>query len=266
MRRLHLFEIEDQSWCPRAVRDAMTDYLRFAARAGDVYAPVVPKLGEALSAAGTRRVLDLCSGGGGPWLDLRSKLAAAGCPVEVVLTDYNPNVAAFERASAESDGAITFEREPVDVRRVPERLDGYRTLFAGFHHFRPEEAVKIIGDAVEKRRGIAVFEATERTPLAVAAMLVTPVMVLLVTPFIRPFRWSRLFWTYVVPAVPLCVLWDGVVSCLRTYTPDELRAFAAEFEGRGYEWDIGAAPIGRGPISVSYLVGYPRATAVAPGA
>jgi hypothetical protein len=30
MRRMHLFEIEDQSWCPRAVRDAMTDYLRFA--------------------------------------------------------------------------------------------------------------------------------------------------------------------------------------------------------------------------------------------
>jgi hypothetical protein len=62
-----------------------------------------------------------------------------------------------------------------------------------------------------------------RRPLVVAAIFLMPLVVLLVTPMIRPFRWSRLFWTYLVPAVPFLVLFDGVVSCLRTYTPDELR-------------------------------------------
>jgi hypothetical protein len=29
VRRWHLIEIEDQPWCPAAVRDAATDYLQF---------------------------------------------------------------------------------------------------------------------------------------------------------------------------------------------------------------------------------------------
>jgi hypothetical protein len=36
------------------------------------------------------------------------------------------------------------------------------------------------------------------------------------TPWIRPFRWSRLLWTYVVPIIPAVLLFDGIVSCLRT--------------------------------------------------
>ena len=54
--------------------------------------------------------------------------------------------------------------------------------------------------------------------------LLAPIVVLLLTPAIRPFRWSRLFWTYVIPAVPALVLFDGIVSCLRIYSPEELRA------------------------------------------
>ena len=30
MKRLHLFEWEDQPWLPRAIRDFLTDQLRFA--------------------------------------------------------------------------------------------------------------------------------------------------------------------------------------------------------------------------------------------
>ena len=54
------------------------------------------------------------------------------------------------------------------------------------------------------------------------------------------------------------VLFDGMVSCLRTYTPDELRALAAESTPDGYAWEAGE--VGDGPIPVTYLVG----VAVAP--
>ena len=74
MRRLHLAEIEDQSWCPRPVRDAATDYLEFMIRLGNAYAPVAPLLREALRRTGARRIVDLCSGGGGPWPRLLPEL------------------------------------------------------------------------------------------------------------------------------------------------------------------------------------------------
>ena len=45
------------------------------------------------------------------------------------------------------------------------------------------------------------------------------VIVLLVTPLIRPFTLSRILWTYLLPLVPLTCWWDGIVSQLRAYTP-----------------------------------------------
>lgn len=68
--RLHLFEIEDQPWCPRILRDYTTDFLQFALHVGDNYAPAAPLIEAELQAYGERRIVDLCSGGGGPWTRL----------------------------------------------------------------------------------------------------------------------------------------------------------------------------------------------------
>src|SRR5262249_35237299 len=90
VRRLHVLEIEDQAWCPRAVRDGITDYLQFALAMAKPYAVVVPPLAEALRRTGTKRVVDLCSGAAGPWLWLQPALAEQGLNVSVCLTDRYP--------------------------------------------------------------------------------------------------------------------------------------------------------------------------------
>jgi len=257
MKRIHLFEIEDQPWCPAPVRRAATDYLRFAAKMNRVYEGAIPIMQRAISRAGADRVLDLCSGGGGPWIDLHRELADAGTPVRVVLTDFHPNLTAFEHAREESGGEIEYVAEPVDATHVPANLTGFRTLFGSFHHFRPEQAKSILRSAVENRQGIAVFEATERRPTVISAIFLMPIVVLFVMPLIRPFRWSHLFWTYIVPAVPFLVFFDGLVSCLRTYTPDELRGLTSELGDPGYIWEIGQTPIPKAPVSMTYLVGVP---------
>jgi len=258
MRRWHLIEIEDQPWCPRAIRDAATDYLQFSIAVGKVYAPIADKLRRAFERVGAARVVDLCSGGTGPWPTLASRLADDGeFPVEICLTDKFPNVSAFERARDGSGGAISFRQDPIDATAVPRELTGFRTIFSGLHHFPPAAARAVLADAVKCRQGIGVFEGTQRSVVGVLLMLLTPLMVLLSTPFIRPFRWSRLLLTYVIPVVPLVVLFDGIVSSLRTYTPAELRELTAGLTDGGYEWDIGEARAERAPIPVTYLIGWP---------
>jgi hypothetical protein len=55
--------------------------------------------------------------------------------------------------------------------------------------------------------------------------------------------------------IRMVVLFDGLVSCRRTYTPGELRALAS---GLGsYRWVIGKA-WGKNPVPVSYLIGYSK--------
>jgi len=230
----------------------MTDYLGFVLDKMQPYSVIVPCLQAAIEQAGTDEVLDLCSGAGGPWRSLVQKLDAS---LRVRLTDRFPNIPAFEEIRVASDSRIGYETAAVDATAVPENLMGFRTLFSGFHHFTPESARAILEDAVRKGRGIGVFELTQRRPAVIWGMLLVPLIILIVTPAIRPFRWSRLFWTYILPAVPLFAMFDGIVSCLRTYSTAELRTLTSGQDT--YTWDIGEESVPGSAAPVTYLIGYP---------
>lgn len=251
MKRLHLVELEDLPGWPKVLRNGMTDYLETVVRLANPYRVIVPKLAAALEACQATHVLDLCSGAGGPWGTLLPLLNEPR--PDVLLTDFYPNPAGAK---------LPYHPEPVDATAVPETLSGFRTLFASFHHFRPAQARAILADAVEKRQGIAVFEGTARTVPAVLGMLFVPLAVWLITPQIRPVRPAQLFWTYLIPVLPLVILFDGIVSCLRTYTPDELRELVAGLDD--YTWEIGSEPVPRSPIPITYLIGLPKEGTLAP--
>jgi hypothetical protein len=106
---------------------------------GDFFTPVVPRLRRALDEARTRRVIDLCSGAGGPWFWMYQACAGDdGVPLQVCLTDKYPNARAFERAVIVSSGNIQFHSEPVDATRIPAELKGFRTIFDSFPSFSAE--------------------------------------------------------------------------------------------------------------------------------
>ena len=256
MRRLQLLEIEDQPWCPASLRNALTDYLRFALDLTRPYDAIAPRLAEAIRRSGATRVVDLCSGGGGPWRTLLAALRAAGCDARVRLTDLYPNVAAFRALERESGGRIEFAREPVDATAVDAAHAGFRTLFTGFHHFPPAAARRILEDAVRSGSGIGVFEFTERRPHnLVGSLLIAPLFVWLTALFVRPLRRATVLWTYPLPVLPLVAAFDGTVSILRTYSPDELIGMTRGLDG--YEWQAGVERVAPIPGGVTWLIGIP---------
>ncbi len=256
MARMQLFELEDMPWLPDSLRDAGTDFLRTLMALARPYARVVPRLAKAVEASGATSIIDLCSGGGGPVAHVRKGLAEAGCDVPFTMSDLYPNPQAFAHVRTLAGGGVDFIAEPVDATAVPERLSGFRTLFTSFHHFAPRYAAGILRDAVEHRRGIGIFEITERVPASFLIAFANVFLVLLLAPFMRPFRWSRLFWTYLPPVAPLLVWWDGCASILRSYTVDELRAMVDGLPPNDYVWQIGREPTR--PLRITYLIGYPK--------
>jgi len=101
-----------------------------------------------------------------------------------------------------------------------------------------------------------VFEISRRAPPEIAVIALTWLAVVAFVPFIRPFRWSRLLWTYVPPVLPFVGLFDGVVSCLRTYSPPELRELLRGLDT--YDWQVGETRSRWSPLAVTYLVGVPK--------
>jgi geranylgeranyl reductase family protein len=257
MSRVSLSEIHEQAWFPGGLRDLVTDALQFILNAGNIYRPIASRLGEAIKAAGTDRVVDLCSGGGGPWMWLHQSIASqiAG-KFAVCLTDKYPNIPAFESVRRASDGAITYSGESIDAARIPAEAEGFRTIFSSFHHFSPSEAAGVLQDAIDNQKGIGIFEAAGRRPLNILITLLMPFAGFLTAPFIRPYRISRLFWTYLIPVIPFVLLFDGILSCLRAYSLAELSQIVSSVTGNDYQWEVGEKA-GWG-VPVTYLLGYPK--------
>jgi hypothetical protein len=258
MRRIQFIEIHEQPWFPSFLRDDVTDALQYGLSFLKAYAPIGPMLQSALNSLRSRSIVDLCSGGGGPWLHLSRNIEGDAGADQIRLTDKFPNLRAFQNVRAASGNRITFCTDSVDAMKVPRELTGFRTMFSSYHHFPREEARAVLQDAVDASQSIGIFEVTRRAPSAICIIFPWALMVFLCTPWIRPFRWSRLFWTYVVPIVPFVLLFDGVVSCLRTYRPQELREIIGKLTGNEYQWEVGEHLEARSNVSIIYLIGYPR--------
>ncbi len=261
MRRLKLVEIHDSAWFPKFLRDFVTDALQGLWKFGNSYEPIALRLHEALLATGARDILDLCAGGGGPWRNLTCQLHRLHpVSVQVCLTDKYPNRDASKQIHDDSGRRINSMAFPVDATRVPSHLLGFRTMFSSFHHFDPSEAQQVLQNAVMAGQGIGIFEVADRSPKTLAVLCFTPLLVLGLTPSFRPFRWSRLFWTYFLPVIPFVIGFDGFVSCLRAYSEAELQEMVDSLQSSSpklrYDWKVGRD--NSGVLNVTYLIGVPQ--------
>lgn len=258
MRRIQWIELHEQNWFPSFLRDEITDALQFGLNLLKPYLPIAPLLQSALDSTRSRSIVDLCSGGGGPWLDFCRRIHRNTQPFGICLTDKHPNPRAGQNVGATPENHINVYPHAVDAMDVPGELKGFRTLFTSFHHFSPDQGRAILQNAVDARQGIGIFEITRRSPSTILLMFPWALMLFVCTPFICPFRLSRLFWTYFIPVIPLVLLVDGVVSCLRTYNPQELREIIKKLNATEYEWEVGENSKAFGGLAITYLVGYPR--------
>ncbi len=243
-------------WFPSFLRDYGTDFLQFLANKAKIYKAALPILKKGIEKAGNQQIIDLASGGGGGLLWLNTELKKDFPKLKITLTDYYPNIDAFKRTKRKADN-FEYVEEKVDAKEVPSELKGFRTQFLSFHHFKPKEAKAILQNAVNEKSPIAIFEAQERSLLSILGMVFSPLNVVFLTPFILPFKFGRILFTYLIPIVPAFVFWDGIVSCLRTYSVKEMKTLVSQLnDSNTFDWDIGR--LKSGPGAVLYLLGTPK--------
>lgn len=253
MKRRQLFEFLDLSPIPALFKAFETDYLLLVSQKLRLHRPIVPYVKRLLEKphAAPPCLIDLGSGSGGPAFDLQKELAQDGAHIHLFLTDLQPVPAHMRSATGED---ATYFDESVAADHVPAHLKGPRTMLNVFHHLRPEEARRVLEAAMSDGQPIGIFEANERSVKSLLAMiLIVPLLVVFMTPMIRPFSLRRLLFTYIVPVMPLMIAWDGFVSCLRTYMPEDLDALTDGLPGR---WEKGFASDERG-VRWVYCLGWP---------
>ncbi len=256
MRRIHAFEFGDLTWFPKNLRNYGTDYLQFAANSFDIYKCVIPIIKKGIGSGDNNTIVDIASGGGGGLVKIAGHLKTSIPHLKIILSDYYPNINAFKITKAKQPDVFEYVEESVNAMDVPKYLKGFRTQFLSFHHFRPKDAKGILQNALDSNQAIGLFEAQQRDFKNLTQRLLSPIAVLLMTPFIKPFKFDRIIFTYLIPVLPLFTLWDGVISVLRTYTVTELKQMILELENNErFEWEVSIAK-GK-PNDILYLLGTP---------
>jgi hypothetical protein len=262
--RIDFIELHDLDRTPAVLRTLHTESIAFIYRLTDAAREYSRPLALALRTGADSRIVDLCSGSGGPVPLIQRRLHEEGIHTHVTLTDLVPNVRAFERVQAENrrrlpDSCCTVDYVSSSVDATACRIEGTRTIYGAFHHFPPPLAQRMLQNAVDARQPIVVVD-TKRSFLYVLLFpFLTTLAVLVSAPFQRnplPRYLLRLVLTYVVPVLPFVMFFDSVVSFLRMYGRGELRRMIDGLDHtESFSWTIGVEP---GFTGAQYLIGIPR--------
>lgn len=231
----------------------MHDLLGTSDKVADLIAKVLRK-------SNSSTIIDLCSGSGGPMPEvlniLRNKYDMHD--ISLTLTDLYPDSKTAEVVNSRDENNITYLPNPVDATQLDVQMGGLITMIGSFHHMRPPEARNILASAQQRGQPVCVFEISDNsTPIWLwwIAFPVNFVMTFFITPMVRPVTWQQLFFTYVIPIIPLCFGWDGAVSNARTYTLDDLDELLSGIESDNYKWETGTI---EGKTNQIYLLGRPN--------
>ena len=255
--RIQLFEWEDLPHFPVFLRNALTSYLSLVWTVGGFYKKTLPILQKALNILPQPHITDLCSGAGGAIPRLYTELKKKHPNIQITLSDQYPNLERLRLVQQQSHGAITFRETPTDARTIMTQPETLCTMFLALHHFSPQDAQKIFQNSMNHGVPIAIFEIQQRSIFDVLLMLIHIPLSMLVLPLTKPC-WKQIICTYIIPIIPFCITWDGIISTLRTYSQQELRELVQACDDPGYQWQYGKVchPL----HSVTYFLGLPPRT------
>jgi hypothetical protein len=261
MKRIHLFEFEDLPYFPNWIRELMTRYIQTFHKILNTAGHLVPLVEKGLSHSTSLCIVDLCSGSGGPMIEVYKELKDKReyAQLKLTLTDLYPNQKVIKEIKRGGDNGIQYLKNPVNANHVDPKLNGLRTIVSGLHHLKPNLAKKMLQNAKENKQPILVFEISDNSPPIILWWLAIPVAFitsLFVTPLVRPMTWQQLVFTYLIPILPLFIAWDGAVSNARTYTLEDMHVLIGNNLDSDYNWEMGKIK-GKGGNKL-YLLGYFR--------
>ncbi|KAF2164607.1 hypothetical protein M409DRAFT_67744 [Zasmidium cellare ATCC 36951] len=268
--RYHLVEINDQPWLPDWIRERVQECLTLLWTLNlaplQEHSPASLVAGTLAQVLGVRcrdyTFVDFCAGAGGPtpFIEKEFKRGAKGLAAKFVLTDIEPHLSAW-RGHSSSSPHILYIATPVDATEPPssttlanmachssgkvdhdslQRQKTFRLFFLALHHLDQAIAQKVLRNALSSPdcAGIGIFELQGRTLGEISMVCMLGPVLWVVAPW---YFWRdplMLFLVYILPVVPFIVVVDGIVSCLRTRTAEEILGLIEESGASCEGWEF----------------------------
>jgi hypothetical protein len=208
-----LKELEDYDWFPKIFRRYQTDYIGYVVARFNIYGPFINYLKN--QGPLPVEMHDLCSGSGEPAISIFKK---SGLFSALTLSDKYP-VQNFS-----SEKSIRYIGESMDALKEPFRKGKLYTIFNAFHHFSDTEKQKITTNIIASDAKAYFVEILSPSLFTlIKILLATTLGTLLLTPFVRPFSWKRMFFTYLLPVNIFTIAYDGIISVMKSLSVSKYR-------------------------------------------
>jgi uncharacterized ParB-like nuclease family protein len=173
--------------------------------------------------------------------------------IPTLLTDKYP-VTGFKNKPA-----TTYSSIPVDVLEIQPSANTVYTMYNAFHHFSAEQQKALVKKMAAYKTCFLIGEIL--TPgffNLVKILLTTTLLQLLVAVFVKPFSWSRLFFTYIIPVNLFTVTYDGIISVTRSKTAKEYDDLLQDISNPSYSITVHTIKNWKGDLV--YIKGEPLNT------
>ncbi len=244
MKTRYAFEFCDHAKTPHPIRKTLLEILETCNQQfRPYYQEVSNDILDICDKEGLTSVVELGAGTAPITRELACDSRATN--LKLIPCDLYPETQVWEELEKEFPGQVESVSEPVDFlqpRDWPEK--SLLVLVAAFHHIPPKLRPLFLKTQSESGERVAVFEPLRKTPFSMALTIfaIFPALLLPILKIRRPGRLRRVLWCWLVPVVPLMFMWDGIVSCLRQWNPEEWEANLQEQLADDHTWAIKAGP------------------------
>ena len=225
MKRKQVPQISNQPWFPGHIRTLMHEFMSWFVGKVQAAKPFMPVIEEGLLHADDQQLINL--------------KMAMGAGIETVIPHLPAN--------------IQVKHTPAQSPDTSKK--GLYLSINSFHQLPPDQARELLTKVSQSRNPLAVVEGNNDSLWQVFGMVViVPLSVLLTAPFVKPFRWSRLLFTYLIPILPVITFLDGFLALFKLYAPADLDELVSDIQVPDYQWRSGKMDNGRGG-KIIYLLG-----------
>ncbi|RXR29429.1 hypothetical protein EQG68_13160 [Flavobacterium piscinae] len=225
MKRKQITQIINVRWFPKFLKTLVAEFLSWFVLKVNATKPFIPVIEDILNKTYNKRIINIEFG--------------IGAGIETVKPFLNDGV----------------KVDSIAISNFNTSEKGVYLFVNSFHQLNASEAKKILQNIEESGNPVVVVEGNNDSLWQIVGMTVfVPLTVLLTAFFVKPFRISRIIFTYLIPILPIVIVIDGCIALLKLYNPTDLLALTSSLENNNYEWKAGKNDNGRGG-KIMYLTG-----------
>lgn len=230
---MHLFEFNDQAFLPESIRATQRDVCELCNSVFRSFNHVAARRAvEEARGRECRSIIELGAGTAPITRVLANMPESRG--LSLVPCDLIPDASVYRELQHDHPEQVRPVFESVDFTQPhPWPPASIAVLVGTFHHIHPRDRRQTLMALSQSVEHVMIFEPLRNTWLSMLLTLLAqvPVLLLPVAYAHRPGRFRRLLWCWLVPVVPVVFLWDGLVSCIRQWSPDRWKRELAGING-----------------------------------